>query len=209
MLEKVRGATNRIAKREPVCEVKLADHRKALARLCGHRLIMAECIPSIARVPEGPRHPVGWTLSRAPAWASSEVDPAPAGDARRRPMGEAMAAARVRPTRPLRATAGPRRPAPRRAARIPRVPGFQFARSPPAPRRSPARRSRPPRSPPGRGTETGILATWESANARQDPRFPDSQLADSRSLPATAAAGLRLADAVMALASRPCPNSRC
>ena len=56
-------------------------------------------------------------------------------DARRRAMGEAMAAARVRPTRALRATAGPRRPAPRRAARTPRVPGFQFARSPPAPAR--------------------------------------------------------------------------
>jgi hypothetical protein len=37
--------------------VKLADHRKALARLCGHRLIMAQCIPSIARVPERPRQP--------------------------------------------------------------------------------------------------------------------------------------------------------
>ena len=52
------------------------------------------------------------------------------------------------------------------------------------------------------GARTENLESWqpgESANARQDPRFPDSQLADSRSLPATAAAGLRLADAVIAL----------
>src|SRR5688572_19194244 len=63
------------------------------------------------------------------------------GDARRRAMGEAMAPARVRPTRALRATAGPRRPASTRAA--PRrpgasVPGFQFARLPPAPALPPA-----------------------------------------------------------------------
>ena len=48
--------------------------------------------------------------------------------------------------------------------------------------RPPRPRSRPPRSPPGRGTEN--LESWqpgESANARQDPRFRDSQLADSRS----------------------------
>ena len=61
------------------------------------------------------------------------------------------------------------RPAPRRAD--PRVPGFQFARLPPAPA-LPARRSRPPGSPPGRETEN--LESWEpgeSANARQDPGF--------------------------------------
>ena len=142
--------------------------------------------------------------SRALGRASSEVASLAAPrDARRRAMGEATAAARVRPTRVLRATAGLRRPAPRRAARAPSVPGFQSAGLPPAPA-LPARRSRPPRSQPGRGTEK--LESWEpreSANARQDPRFPDSQLADSRSLPATAAAGLRLAGAVIALASRP------
>ena len=44
-------------------------------------------------------------------------------DARRRAIGEATAAARVRPTRALRAT-----------ARIPQLPGFQLAGSPPAPR---------------------------------------------------------------------------
>jgi len=65
--------------------------------------------------------------------------PAPAREARRRAMGEAMAAARVRPTRPLRATAGLRWPTSRRAARIPSVPAFQFGRLPPAPRRGPAR----------------------------------------------------------------------
>ena len=56
-------------------------------------------------------------------------------------MGGATAAARVRPARPLRATSGPRRPAPR-PARAPSVPGFQLARSPPAPRRGPARPTR-------------------------------------------------------------------
>ncbi len=76
---------------------------------------------------------VGFLLSRIPA---------PAGDARRRAMGGAMAAARVRPTRPLRSTGGPGRPAPRRAARIPSVPVSQFAKSPPAPRRGPARPTR-------------------------------------------------------------------
>ena len=85
-----------------------------------------------------------------------------------------------------------------------RFPEFQVSSSPGCrPRPLPARRSRPPRSPPGRGTEN--LESWqpgESANARQDPRFPDSQLVDSRSAPATAAAGLRLADAVIPLASR-------
>src|SRR5688572_9566643 len=47
-------------------------------------------------------------------------------EARRRPMGEPVAALRARPT-------------PRRAD--PRVPGFQFARLPPAPRRGPPDRS--------------------------------------------------------------------
>ena len=47
-------------------------------------------------------------------------------DARRRAMGEAMAAARARPTRALRATANPRRATSRRAARIPE---FQFSSS--------------------------------------------------------------------------------
>ena len=145
-------------------------------------------------------------LGRVPSEVASLAAPR---DARRPAMGEAMAAARVRPTRALRATSGLRRPTSRRAARIPSVPGFQFARLPPAPA-LPRPQSRPPRPPPGRGTEN--LESWQpgkSANARQDPRFPDSQLADSRSLPATAPAGLPLADAVIALASRPCPNSRC
>ena len=46
------------------------------------------------------------------------------------------------PTRALRATSGPRRPAPRRAD--PGVPVFQFAGSPPAPRRGSARPTRFP-----------------------------------------------------------------
>ena len=57
--------------------------------------------------------------------------------------------------------------------RGPRVPGFQFARLPPATLL--ARRSRPPRSPPGRGTEK--LESWKPGSPRaprQDPRFPDS-----------------------------------
>ena len=53
---------------------------------------------------------------------------------------------------------------------------------------------------PGRRTEK--LDSWEPESPRCPGRFPDSQLADSPSLPATAAA-------VIALASRPCPNSRC
>ena len=75
-----------------------------------------------------------------------------------------MAGARVRPTRPLRATAGPRRPASRRAG--PRVPGFQFARSPPAPRREPARPTRFP------------IVRW-SADFRADspPVMPETRCA--------------------------------
>jgi len=49
-----------------------------------------------------------------------------------------MPAPRARPARALRATSGPRRRAPRRAAQVPRISVFQFARSPPAPRRGPA-----------------------------------------------------------------------
>src|SRR5688572_2908766 len=101
-------------------------------------------------------------------------------------MGEASAAARVRPTRAGRATAGLYRPTlmpPRADSQRSRFPVRQVAARP-ARAPSPARRSRPPRPPPGRGTEN--LESWqpgESANARLDPRFPDSQLADSRSLP--------------------------
>ena len=146
--------------------------------------------------------------SRAPARAPTErTSLSPRGTRAAGPWGRPWPPPECAP----RGHSGQRRarvapPAPRRAD--PRVPGFQFARLPPAPA-LPRPRSRPPRSPPGRGTEN--LESWrpgESANARQDPRFPDSQLADSRSLPATAAAGLRLA-VVIALASRPCPNSRC
>jgi len=102
---------------------------------------MAQPIPSIARVPERPRQPT-----------------------RRRAMGEAMATARVRPMRALRATAGPRRPASRRAG--PRVPGFKFARSPPAPRREPARPTRFP------------IVRW-SADFRADspPVMPETRCA--------------------------------
>ena len=123
--------------------------------------------------------------------------PLAARDARRRAMGEAMATARVRPTRALRGNVGPAstRPPPRRA---------DSQRS-----RFPVRQALAPSPAGAENWKAEILATWESANARQDPRFPDSQLADSRSLPATAAAGLRLAGAVIALASRLCPNRRC
>ena len=130
-------------------------------------------------------------------------------DARRRAMGEAMAAARVRPTRALRRTRGPASTAaaPRRAdSQRSRFPVRQVA----ARARSPARRSRPPRSPPGRGTEN--LESWqpgESANARQDPRFPDSPARRLPLAPGDRRCGLRLADAVIALASKPCPNTRC
>ena len=64
--------------------------------------------------------------------------PLAAGDARRRPMGEPMAAARVPPTRPLRSTGGPAstRPTPRR-----RFPAFQVSSSP-------GRRPRPLPRPP-------------------------------------------------------------
>ena len=124
-------------------------------------------------------------------------------DARRRPMVEAMAAARVRPTRALRGNGGPAstRPAPRRAD--PRVPGFQSVRLPPA-SALPRPQSRPPRSSPGRATEN--LESWqpgESANARQDPRFPDSPARRLPLAPGDRRCGLRLADAVIALASRP------
>ena len=90
------------------------------------------CVPSIARVPEGARHPMRWTRSRAPAWASSEV-------ASLRPRGTRAAGPWGRPWPPPecapRGHSGQRRacvdPPARRAD--PRVPGFQFARSPPAP----------------------------------------------------------------------------
>ena len=93
------------------------------------------------------------------------------------------------------------RPAPRRAD--PRVPGFQFARLPPT-RALP----RPPVAPAevaagARNWKSGILATWGVRDARQDPRFPDSPARRLQLAPGDRRCGLRLADAVIALASRP------
>ena len=154
--------------------------------------VAAACNLARPRHRASPRHP-------APAFRTHF--PLAAGDARGRAMGEAMAAARVRPTRALRATAAASTHLAPRGYPGSRFPVRQVAaraRSPP-----PAGRARRGRR---RGEELKIWNPGNLGSPRTRGRIPGfqiPQLADSRSLPATAAAGLRLADAVIALASRP------
>jgi hypothetical protein len=131
-----------------------------------------------------------------PKWPLEALRNAPPLSPRGTRAGRAMGGAMGRPaecatTRPLRGTRRAGSNLPRRAPRagFPAFPGIPVSpgcRSPPDFPRPP---SRPPRSPPGRGTEN--LESWqpaESANARQDPRFPDSP-ARRLLARATAAAG--------------------
>ena len=131
--------------------------------------VAAACNLARPRHRESPRH-------AAPAFRTHF--PLAARDARRRAMGGAMAAARVRPTRALRATAGPRR-LPHAAPRG--FPGFQVSSSP-------GRRPHPPSPPPGRarrGRRRGEeLKSWnpgtwgvrERAAGSQVSRFPARRL---------------------------------
>ena len=86
------------------------------------------CVPSIARVPEGPRQPYA-----VDAFASTRVGflrsriPAPARDARRRAMGERHGR---RPSAPHAVTPGNGGPASTPSRRAARIPEFQVSSSP-------------------------------------------------------------------------------
>ena len=125
-------------------------------------------------------------LGRAPSEVASLAAP---GTRAAGPWGRPWPPPECAPRAHSGGPAGPRRLPPRRAARIPSVPGFQFARLPPAPAPPPADRARRGRR---RGEE---LKIWNPGNLRSPrtrgriPGFQIPQLVDSRSLRATAAAG--------------------
>jgi hypothetical protein len=105
------------------------------------------CGPSFAAfLRDGANPMLRWTLSRAPAWAPSEVASLrPRGTRGVGPLGAPWLPPECARRGHSGASAGPVDPPHAATARTPRVPGFQFARSPPAPRRGPARPTRFPK----------------------------------------------------------------